>query len=63
MGGDEFAILIEPGPDAARAEQTAARVVEALAVPVGTSSPAAARISAPVQTDPTTGTVSAAWRR
>ncbi|MET0419078.1 MAG: EAL domain-containing protein [Actinoplanes sp.] len=34
MGGDEFAILIEPSQDASAAEAIAARIVAALAVPV-----------------------------
>jgi diguanylate cyclase (GGDEF)-like protein/PAS domain S-box-containing protein len=37
MGGDEFAILVEQADDALVAEQTAARIVAALAVPVEVS--------------------------
>nr|WP_221377566.1 GGDEF domain-containing phosphodiesterase [Actinoplanes polyasparticus] len=37
MGGDEFAILIEQSPDATRAEELAAEIVRALAVPVEVS--------------------------
>jgi diguanylate cyclase (GGDEF)-like protein/PAS domain S-box-containing protein len=37
MGGDEFAILLEPSHDATAAEQMAARLVAALAVPVEVS--------------------------
>ncbi|WP_127500808.1 putative bifunctional diguanylate cyclase/phosphodiesterase [Actinoplanes solisilvae] len=34
MGGDEYAVLVEPGRDATRAEELAGRIIAALAVPI-----------------------------